>query len=292
MADSPSHKFGQDLGALLEDIVLNYILKPRLLEYTQNKNLYLDFEEFRPARGGKLVSWSDKYGNSHNLDFVIELGGSATVRGKPLAFIEAAWRRYTKHSKNKAQEIQGALLPIIEQYHAPFCGVVLAGEFTQPSIDQLASNGFVVLYIPYGQVVRAFRTIEIDIAFNERTPDVNYKSANKRLGAITKEDKIKLRKALTKACKPQTDEFMDKLTKMLDRSVKRIVLIPLFGKAHEFLVVQEALVALGELDLRTPAGELMKIEVLIDYSNGDSIKASFSTIEKVGDFLRNFGQAT
>jgi hypothetical protein len=33
MARSPSHKFGQDLGNLLEQIVLDDILKPRLLEF-------------------------------------------------------------------------------------------------------------------------------------------------------------------------------------------------------------------------------------------------------------------
>jgi hypothetical protein len=38
MAKSSSHKFGQDLGRLLEEIVLNDILKPRLLEFTEIKN--------------------------------------------------------------------------------------------------------------------------------------------------------------------------------------------------------------------------------------------------------------
>ena len=158
MAGSPAHKFGQDLGNLLEDLVLNFILKPRLLAYVKDKNLYLDSQGTRPARGGaKHVAWKDGFGNSHNLDFVIELGGTTQNIGRPVAFIEAAWRRYTKHSKNKAQEIQGALLPIVQLHHAPFCGVVLAGEFTGPSIDQLESNGFCVLYVPYASVIAAFR---------------------------------------------------------------------------------------------------------------------------------------
>ncbi len=42
MARSASHKFGQDLGNLLEEIVLDDILKPRLLEFTQTQNYYLD----------------------------------------------------------------------------------------------------------------------------------------------------------------------------------------------------------------------------------------------------------
>lgn len=147
MAKAPGHKFGQVLGNLLEEVVLYEILKPRLQEFARAKNYYLDWQKDRPAREGKKVTWGDKYGNKHDLDFVIEAGGTDTEIGKPIAFIEAAWRRYTKHSKNKAQEIQGALLPIIELHHlsAPFFGVVLAGEFTEPAIEQLKNNRFAVI---------------------------------------------------------------------------------------------------------------------------------------------------
>jgi hypothetical protein len=44
MAQSPSHKFGQDLGKLLEDLVLDDILKPRLQQFAQTKNYYLDWQ--------------------------------------------------------------------------------------------------------------------------------------------------------------------------------------------------------------------------------------------------------
>ena len=46
MAQSPSHKFGQQLGKLLEDIVLYDILKPRLQQFAQVKNYYLDWQRF------------------------------------------------------------------------------------------------------------------------------------------------------------------------------------------------------------------------------------------------------
>ncbi len=120
MADSPSHKFGQIIGNLLEELI-----KPEFLKFCKDRNLYLDTQvERSPARTGKKVSWKDKYGNSHDLDFVIEKGGSKDKIGKPVAFIEAAWRRYTKHSRNKAQEIQGAVLPIADKHvwDAPFLG--------------------------------------------------------------------------------------------------------------------------------------------------------------------------
>ena len=86
--------------------------------------------------------------NSHDLDFVLERGGTPDKIGMPVAFIETAWRRYTKHSRNKAQEIQGALEPLAETYRhlAPFKGAVLAGVFTEGALTQLRSLGFTVLY--------------------------------------------------------------------------------------------------------------------------------------------------
>jgi|JI71714B2RNA_FD_contig_31_4011649_length_541_multi_1_in_0_out_0_2 predicted AAA+ superfamily ATPase len=71
MAESSSHKFGQELGKLIENIVLNDILKPRLQQFVQNKNYYLDWQRTRPARSGKKVTWEDKYENKHERDFVI-----------------------------------------------------------------------------------------------------------------------------------------------------------------------------------------------------------------------------
>jgi hypothetical protein len=64
-----------------------------------------------------------------------------------VAFIETAWRRYTRHSRNKAQEIEGAIGPLAETFaHArPFLGAILAGQFiheaTTPRPTSRASMG-------------------------------------------------------------------------------------------------------------------------------------------------------
>ena len=135
MAVSPAHQFGQEIGLLLEEII-----KPLLSDFSSARGLYLDAKGPRgKARSGNKVTWTDKYGNNHDLDFVIERKGTSDDRGRPLAFIESAWRRYTKHSRNKAQEIQGAILPIVENYHwdAPFKGVIFAGIFSGMPADRI-----------------------------------------------------------------------------------------------------------------------------------------------------------
>ena len=127
MAESLAHRWGQIIGDGFEMFVRNV-----LGEVAQRHGLYLDFKRPRKTRGGQgKVTWQDGYGNKHDLDYVLERGGTEETLGVPIAFVESAWRRYTKHSKNKVQEIEAAVMPIALTFsrHQPFCGAVLAGEF-------------------------------------------------------------------------------------------------------------------------------------------------------------------
>jgi hypothetical protein len=98
VASSPSHKFGQIIGDLLEEI-----MGPQLQDFCDMRGLYLDKKGERgAAREGKKVSWQDKFGNDHDLDFVIEKGGTKDKRGRPLAFIEEIIVRYSNGDKIEA----------------------------------------------------------------------------------------------------------------------------------------------------------------------------------------------
>jgi hypothetical protein len=97
MAKSPSHKWGQIIGDFLEEV-----FSAQLAKFARKHKLYLDTKGERPARKGKKVSWVDSFENTHDLDFVLERNGTKNRIGEPVAFIESAWRRYTKHSRNKA----------------------------------------------------------------------------------------------------------------------------------------------------------------------------------------------
>src|SRR5437879_6156581 len=166
MAEAAGHKFGQFIGEYCETAI-----EPLLQEFADAHGLFLDKKGIRHARKGKKLAWTDVYGNAHDLDYVLERGGTPQKIGTPVAFVESAWRRYTKHSRNKAQEIQGAVLPIADKHHfsAPFMGCVLAGVYTAGALEQLRSVGFKVLYFPYESVVEAFNTVGVDVRFNEAT---------------------------------------------------------------------------------------------------------------------------
>lgn len=289
MANSPSHRFGQIIGDLLEEV-----MEPKLEEFCRNRGLYLDKGGDRgTVRVGKKVSWDDRYGNSHDLDFVIEKGGSESQQGRPVAFIEAAWRRYTKHSRNKTQEIQGAILPIAEKYWSdkPFLGVILAGVFTSGSLTQMKSSGFEVALFPYESIVEAFKSINIDVNFDEETPDSKFQSTIDSIVAITDSDRSTLKSNLIKYNQDILNNFFSKLKAALDRKIERIILIPLHGQQSEFGSVHDAISFVqGYQEDNLSVSTFIKYELIVRYTNDDKIDASFQDKDRAIAFLNYIEQ--
>lgn len=283
MATSPSHKFGQIVGNLLEEI-----MTPVLQKFCDDRGLYLDIQGKRAGvRSGKKVTWTDKYGNNHDLDFVIERHGSPNRKGRPVAFIEAAWRRYTKHSRNKAQEIQGAILPIAEEYQwdRPFLGAVLAGVFTQGSLDQLTSVGFKILYFPYESVVSAFDCIGINARFDETTPDEDFAKCIAEIENLSQGEQNKLKGFLVAEKESLFQSFLDELAQVLDRMIDKLIIIPLFGHENEFDSVESAVHYLDGFVEGENGGCFRKYEIIAQFSNGDTINASFRNKAEALRFL-------
>lgn len=282
MAESPAHRFGQIIGKLLESIV-----HPQLNEFCSEQGLYLDHQlRQRPARRGKKVSWTDQYGNLHDLDFVIERDGTDQQIGKPLAFIESAWRRYTKHSRNKAQEIQGAILPLAEKYrwNNPFLGTVLAGVFTKGSLDQLRSLGFQVLYFPYEMIVEAFQLEGIDIAFDEHTPDSVFAQTAEQITS-SPDVMVKVRQHLINANQAAVEQFFSALRQRLSRYITRVVITPLYGRINEFVTIEDAVNFLDQHMIYEGSGEFRRYDIRVDFSNADKVEASLEAKDKVEEFL-------
>lgn len=274
MAKSPAHTFGQEIGNLLEEVIT-----PALQQICDSRSLYLDKKGLRGnARLGKKVTWKDGFGNSHDLDFVIERGGTSDKVGDPVAFIESAWRRYTKHSKNKAQEIQGAVLSVVEKYklNGPITAVLLAGEFTEPSIKQLRSLGFHILHIPYEGIIKAFDKVGVDAKFGENTKDSEVKAKVDALRKLNQNQRKELRDALLSVNEEIIHTFIMDMERALDRSINRVVIVPLYGTDYEFRTKEDAIEFLNSFRIEDKTTSFRKYEVLVEFSNGDKINGVFS----------------
>lgn len=284
MAKSPAHKLGQIIGDELEAVV-----RRPLQEMAEEFGLYLDYKHPRPARDGKKkVAWRDSYDNIHDLDYVLEEEGGEEVLGRPRAFIEAAWRRYTKHSRNKAQEIQGAILPLTETYgrYAPFLGAVLAGDFTEGSRDQLRSHGFQVAYITYETIVQAFGNLGVDVSSNEDTTEADLNRKVEAFERLQPNARRKLQERMRIACAAQLDPFFDALRNSLGRRITRITMLALSGTSARFEDVESAIRFVEGYDESTLPTAFDHYELNVRYSNGSEVQGSFPDKRECINFLR------
>ena len=287
MATSPSHRWGQIIGQEFLEVAI----EPLMREVATKHGLYLDQKGPRAARSGKKITWMDLYGNTHDLDFVLERNGSDAKIGSPVAFIETAWRRYTKHSRNKAQEIQGAILPLAltHQHHAPFIGVILAGDFTDGALSQLRSLNFRVLYLSYDSIVAAFRSVRIDARFDEDTADDICAKKIQAWERLSQTKRGRIAEHLLREQQTQVAEFMHHLEEAIIRQINRIIVLPLHGSPITWETIDAAISFVeGYSETNSSLIPVARYEVQIRYNNGDSIKGEFVDKQGVVAFLRTY----
>jgi len=268
-------------------------------EVAQRHGLYLDFKRPRATRGGQdKVTWQDGYGNKHDLDYVLERGGSEDTLGVPIAFVESAWRRYTKHSKTKAQEIEAAVMPIALTFsrHQPFCGAVLAGEFTRNALHQLESKGFGVLHIPYNSILAAFQELGIDAASED---GVDGKTEAQFRKKIIKWESLPQPQATNRLLakihalhQREIDDFKQRLEAALKRQVASVRLAVLRGQSVECADVESAIAYLIEEEksfrLRENGEQRELFEVQVRFNTGAKIEATFPNRAEAIACLRGF----
>lgn len=285
MAAAPGHRLGQIIGDMLELAVA-----PPLVKFAREHDLYLDRRGPRATRSGVKVTWEDDLGNTHDLDYVIERGGTNDDLGIPAAFIETAWRRYTKHSKTKAQEIEAAILPILAKWShvKPFAGVMLAGEYTPSSLQQLRSNGFTLLHVPAQTIIEVFAKVDIDVDSDESTSDRHVQEQIDLYKGLSKAQRNVLGRALRTAARQEIKNFINDMEITILRRIRNVSILPLHGTTTSITSVEAAIKLLASYSPPAEPGALVRFEVVVHYDNDDRIVADFASAADAISFLESF----
>lgn len=165
---SAGHRLGQLIGDWWEEEVVFHLLA----EICSPLKLYLDNRIVERTCRSEKVQWADVEGNSVDYDYVIELGGSPSKKGIPVAFLESFWRRGARHSKDKARDDTNKLLPMRDAYPtARFLAIAACGEFTEPARNYVRSRGVELLFISKENVVKAFQEINARIDYPDNTSE-------------------------------------------------------------------------------------------------------------------------
>ncbi len=287
MATSLSHKLGELIGGFFEIAIVRY-LEPIVSE----KGFYLDYRHPRPARGNQReVIGRDSRGNKHKLDIVVEKGGSETKIGVPKAYIEMAWRRYKKHSKNKVQEIAGAIITLA-QTHAkeiPFYAAVLAGEFTNNAIVQLQSQGFFVLYFTYSEICSLFDTVGVSIRWEEDTNEETIQKIIDDLSFVLSDynDVIKLQKCFYCMYEQQLESLVEALCNSLDTVITEVIVIPIHGVPQICESIEMAVNFIMWYNEKNVV-PILRYEIIVKYNNGEEYTMGCSDKRKAIQFLNQY----
>lgn len=164
---SSGHKLGQLVGDWFQDC---FVL-PLLQEAAGKLGLFLDHRACVRGRGvrGDKILWADEDKNAVDYDFVMELGGSADKLGIPVAFLECFWRRGARHSKDKARDDSGKLMPMRVTYPtARFLGIVASGEFTRPARELVESRKINLFYVPKAKVIETFQKLGLQMDYDDK----------------------------------------------------------------------------------------------------------------------------
>ncbi|MCH2450967.1 MAG: hypothetical protein MK198_12590 [Gracilimonas sp.] len=246
-ASSSGHKLGQLVGDWWEE----YVVLPLLADIAKDLDLYLDhrFRE-RSCREGAKIIWEDENGNKVDYDFVLELNGSDKKEGIPVGFVEVFWRRGARHSKDKARDDSGKLMPMRQTYPtARYLGVAACGSLTGPAREYIKLRDIDLFYVPKSKIIEAYSKNGLTIDY----PD--------RLG---EEEKAKLAEEFG-------NNFDNKMKKKVSDTLKKVI-----GKATIQSYKSKISSSLSALPQEIRFQEANKSEY-----------QSFESIKKATEFLKN-----
>jgi hypothetical protein len=166
---SSGHSLGQKVGDWLEEC---FVL-PLLTQVAGHLKLFLDHRFLaRKARDGEKITWKDEDDNEVDYDFVMELDGTDDHIGIPVAFFECFWRRGKRHSKDKARDDSGKLMPMRDTYPtARFLGIIAGGDFTGPASTLVQSRRIDLFCVPKAKIISAFEKNGVNIDYPDRTSE-------------------------------------------------------------------------------------------------------------------------
>lgn len=247
IASSSGHKLGQLVGDWWEE----FVVLPLLNEIANDLDLYLDhrFRE-RNCREGSKIIWEDENGNKVDYDFVLELNGSDKREGIPVGFVEVFWRRGARHSKDKARDDSGKLMPMRQTYPtARYLGVAACGSLTEPAREYIKLRDIDLFYVPKSKIIEAFSKNGLTIDYPDK---------------LSEEEKAKLAEEFG-------NSFDNKMKKKVSDTLKKVI-----GKATIQSYKSKISSSLSALPQEIRFQEANKSEY-----------QSFESIKKATEFLKD-----
>lgn len=148
MAEAAGHKWGQFVGEYCESAI-----EPQLQAFADKHGLFLDKKGPRPARSGKKLRWVDTFGNGHDLDYVLERGGTLKRSEPPSPSLRVRGGGTQSTQRTKPRRFRGPSCPsprsIVSVPRSSGASLRVTTHPTHwPNFGPRASKSFTSLTIP------------------------------------------------------------------------------------------------------------------------------------------------
>ncbi|HEV7925620.1 MAG TPA: hypothetical protein VGR14_09700, partial [Verrucomicrobiae bacterium] len=179
--------------------------------------------------------------------------------------------------------------------YQPFCGVVLAGEFTRNALHQLESKGFAVLHVPYQSILAAFKELGIDASSKDGiggTSEREFRAKIAKWEAMRQPQTThRLLEKLDALHQREISDFKQRLEASIIRLVASVRLTVLRGHSVECTDVASAIAYLIDEEKtyssRENGDQRERFEVQIRFNTGAKIDADFPKRAEAIAFLRS-----
>lgn len=279
---SAGHRLGQIVGDWWE----TKVIYPLLGEVANSLGLFLDNRVVtRSCRRGK-IKWADVEGNYVDYDYVLELGGSATKLGVPVAFLESFWRRGMRHSKDKARDDTNKLLPMRQTYPtARFLAIAACGEFTEPAREYVRTREVELFFISKEKIIEAFQSIGVQIDYHDTLPEAQKMELVRAVERQITDESLRLAAAnLRNIAGPSAfTSFKQRIYSALIAAPQEIRIYSLARCGPViFDSIQNAAVFLSSDAPQFPeAGEIAQFEYEVSFSDGSEFFRTLDSLDEV-----------
>jgi hypothetical protein len=149
--------------------------------------------------------------------------------------------------------------------------------FTEGSVTQLRSHGFGVLYFPFESIVAAFQEVGINAYFDETSPDREVQQKVAVCGKLGDADWAKVVERLRRLHQADITTFLHELEVSLSRTIQTVFVLGLHGNSYQVASLDEAIQFIQSYDESLTALTFCRYELNVRYTNGDEVRATFSS---------------
>ncbi|MGH2517400.1 MAG: hypothetical protein ACRDHP_17260, partial [Ktedonobacterales bacterium] len=141
---------------------------------------------------------------------------------------------------------------------------------------------------PYETIISVFAQVGIGASFHDKTPDRDFEQKVNGWRALPESKRTVVANALLELNAEDVRQFMAALERTASRQIEIVRVLPLYGTSIEFTAIANAVAFVEGFSTEQTPHPFTKHEIMVRFTNGNSILATFFDNISAIQFLRGY----